>query len=239
MFSRRSLIGGITCSLMRPWEAVALPIPKPVIFWFYGDEKSGVSDCPVSEPDFIVASTDLPCHGSNIDPNEPHELFGWRSRRDRGDDLFGTFNARCSSRLDKLISSGIADPLQVYAGGTSRGGFAALHLSLADSRFRSIIALSPVTDLADLSEFEGSKVDTMPLTAHSSDLASRRLFLSIGSRDDRVSTRSSIKLVEKILDERQNTDITFLLESGDGHIVTPRMKEASREWIVERWRHRS
>ena len=237
MFSRRSLISGTTCSLLSARKSIALPTPRSAIFWFYQNEESGISDCPVSEPNFVVASTDLPCHGSDVKPDEPPELMGWRSRLDRGDDLFGKFNARCSSKLDRLISSGIADPSQVFAPrGRVTRRIRCVPLSIVDPRFRSIIALSPVTDLAELSEFAGSKADTMPLTAHSSTLCSRRLFISIQSHDDRVSTRSSIKLVEKILNERQKTDITFLLESGDEHAITPRMKEIAGKWIVDRQR---
>ena len=63
-----------------------------------------------------------------------------------------TGRARFWMRLSK---KGWPTPGGSWRRGTSRGGFAALHLAAADSRVGSAAALAPVTDLAALREFQG------------------------------------------------------------------------------------
>lgn len=196
---------------------------NPVIFWFYSTEQEGIKQCPVSEG-FEVVSFDLPCHGSDRRAGEPSELNGWRYRLERGEKLFERLFKQCSQRLDQLGGKAIV-------GGVSRGAFAALHLSLIDPRFYAVAAMSPVTDLRYLKEFEGYESDTMPLNPN--ELAKRSLFVSIEAHDDRVSTASCLDLVRSI-QKISTSDVTLFMQSGDEHTVTQDMKALAKRWIEDR-----
>ena len=104
---------------------------------------------------FLSVALHLPCHGEGRRAGEPSELNGWRARLERGEDFLSGFLARASAVLDHLIREGYTDPLRVAAGGTSRGGFAALHFAAAEPRVRCVAAFAPVTDLLALREFAG------------------------------------------------------------------------------------
>jgi dipeptidyl aminopeptidase/acylaminoacyl peptidase len=214
MLDRRSFMQAAIASLAQK--------QKPVIFWFYSTEQEGIKQCPVSEG-FEVVSFDLPCHGSDRRTGEPSELNGWRYRLQRGENLFEQLFKQCSQRLDQLGGRAIV-------GGVSRGAFAALHLSINDHRFYAIAALSPVTDLRYLKEFEGYEAD-MPLNPN--ELAKRSLFVSIEAHDDRVSTASCLELVRSI-QKIPNSDVTLFMQSGDNHTVTQDMKILAEHWIEER-----
>lgn len=204
MISRRTFSQGMIAAL-----AVSA---NPVIFWFYGTETEGIQQCPVSDG-FDVVSFDLPCHGADCRSGEPGQLDGWRYRLERGEDLFGNLLKECQQKL------GLRNAI---IGGVSRGAFAAMQLSIKDPRFSRIVALSPVTDLLALDEFRGFEGDPIPLNV--TELSRRKMFVSIEAHDSRVSTDSTIALV-------QATNSTFFLEDGSEHTVTSRMKDRARRWI--------
>lgn len=235
MVDRRTLLGSVAASLL-PSRSIA-DRSRAVIFWFYTSESMGISDCPVSGDKFLVASADLPCHGSDIRSGEPSELKGWRHRLERNEDLFAVFASKCIARLDQLIAAGEGDPERVFVGGVSRGAFAAFHLALREHRFKSIIGLSPVVDLADLSEFEGYAGDTNALHPRADALGHISTFLSIQSHDERVRTRSTIALADEIIRTHpQPVDLTLRVDAGSGHTVTSQMRDAASAWIGARSR---
>ena len=80
---------------------------------------------------------------------------------------------------------------RVEPGGPSRGGVCAVHLRASGSRVRTVVCVSPVTNLRALREFDGSTAkQTRPYDASSlaSKLVGRRIWISIGNADPRVST---------------------------------------------------
>ncbi|QOZ78444.1 hypothetical protein XH83_25305 [Bradyrhizobium sp. CCBAU 53351] len=235
MVDRRTFLGSVAASLL-PSHSMGDP-SRAVIFWFYTSEAMGISDCPVSDSRFVVASADLPCHGRDIRSGEPPELKGWRYRLERNEDLFGAFTSRCIERLDQLLAAGEADPERVFVGGVSRGAFAAFHLALRERRFKSVIGLSPVVDLSDLSEFEGYAGETGALHQRADALGYVSTFLSIQSHDERVRTRSTIALADEIIRTHPPpVDVTLRVEAGSGHTVTSQMRNAASAWIVARLR---
>lgn len=235
MVDRRTFLGSVAASLVA--SSSMADRSRAVIFWFYTTAAMGISDCPLSGSQFVVASADLPCHGSDIRPGEPPELKGWRHRLERNEDLFAAFTSKCVAKLDQLLAAGEADPEQVFVGGVSRGAFAAFHLALREHRFKSAVGLSPVVDLADLSEFEGYAGDTRALRQQADRLGEISTFLSIQSHDERVRTRSTIALADEIIRTHpQPVDVTLRVEAGSGHTVTSQMRGAARGWIGARSR---
>ncbi|GAA0029520.1 alpha/beta hydrolase family protein [Bradyrhizobium ottawaense] len=235
MVDRRTFLGGIAASLLATPSMADRS--RAVIFWFYTSEAMGISDCPVSGRQFVVASIDLPCHGSDIRPGEPPELNGWRHRLERNEDLFAAFTSKSIAKLDQLLAGGEVDPQRVFVGGVSRGAFAAFHLALKESRFKLAVGLSPVVDLADLSEFEGFSGDTDALRRHAGALGEISTFLSIQSHDERVLTRSTIALADEMIRTHpRRVDVTLHVEAGSGHTVTPQMRDAAKGWIEARSR---
>ncbi|OKO69290.1 hypothetical protein AC629_41380 [Bradyrhizobium sp. NAS80.1] len=196
---------------------------KPVVFWFYGSVADSIKDCPFPADQFQIHSVDIPCHGADVRPGEPAGLEGWRYRLDRHEALLNQFLQKCSATLDT-----IAAPTAIV-GGVSRGAFAAMHLSARDPRFQRIVALSPVTDLRKLTEFNGYTGDVLPLDVDA--LSKRRLLIAMQSQDDRVSTSSAINLVSRIADGKRPADVRLLIEPGDQHTVTEVARSEAVRWV--------
>ena len=136
--------------------------PAPTIFIFATTALDTLQDesfCQIgrilAEHGFVCVSLDLPCHGEDAIPGEPNALAGWRKRIEAGDNLVPAFTAKARAVLDYLIAQGYTDPARVAAGGTSKGGFIAMHFAAADARVKCVAAFSPLTDLMMLREFDG------------------------------------------------------------------------------------
>lgn len=151
---------------------------------------------------YLCVSLDLPCHGSERKPEEPKGLYCWRDRLVRGDNVIHQFIAQATEALEYLTREGYTDARKVAVCGTSRGGFAALHLAAADRRFRAVVAFAPVTDLLSLSEFAGMEkheaTRSLALEYHAEELAGRPIWLCIGHNDRRVDTDAVIRFVRRI-----------------------------------------
>lgn len=150
---------------------------------------------------FLYVVVDPPCHGVDSKPGEPPELRGWRYRVENNEALVAPFTTRATAVLDHLVTEGYTDPAQVAACGTSRGGFLALQFAAAEPRVRAVVAISPVTDLAALSEFKGlgDHPNVVALKAENlaEKLAGRPVWISIGNNDRRVDTDDAIATTRK------------------------------------------
>jgi pimeloyl-ACP methyl ester carboxylesterase len=216
---RRFVLAGLVSTFAH--QALAADT-KPVVFWFYGSVAESLQDCPLSVEEFRVFSVDLLCHGSDVRNGEPAKLDGWRYRVDHGEGLLDRFCSECSAKLDDIGAT------SAIVGGVSRGGFAAMHLSIRDPRFRFVVALSPVTDLSKLTEFAGYASDPLPLNIEV--LSSRSIFLSIESRDQRVSTTSTVDLVDRIANGQRDASLALVVEPGGEHTVTTYARRAAIDW---------
>jgi len=189
---------------------------------------------------YRCVSIDLPCHGQERRPGEPEGLAGWRFRVERGEDVMEELTSRLRQVVDHLIAKGVADPKRLAACGTSRGGYAALHLAASDSRIQCVAAFAPVTDLRALREFQGLEtnelVRSLDLSRRAESLAGRPVFLVIGDRDDRVGTDKTIELARQVtraslrLQRPALVDLHVLSEPK-GHTTPRGSAELAADWI--------
>ena len=156
----------------------------------------------LAEHRYLCVSIDLPCHGTQAREGEPAGLSGWSHRAAKNDDFVAECNARLSSVLDHLIKTGITNPDQIAACGTSRGGFLAIHFAAHDARVKCAVGFAPVTDLAALSEFraipEHPLVARLSLINQADRLAGRPVWVVIGDRDDRVGTNKAFEFLNRL-----------------------------------------
>ena len=86
---------------------------------------------------YLCVSVDFPCQGRDERPGEPKNLNCWRHRIELSQETFNAdLNARTSRVLDHLIEQGYTDPGRIVVGGSSAGGFLALHYAAHDPRIR-------------------------------------------------------------------------------------------------------
>lgn len=189
---------------------------------------------------FVCVSLDLPCHGRETRDGEPAGIAGWRKRCEADDDPMADFTRRASAVLDHLLEEKLADPDRIAAGGTSRGGFSALHFAAAEPRVKCVAAFAPVTDLAVLREFQGAEQNAMvkklSIENRADDLAGRGVWLIIGDRDDRVGTDDTVRFARRVTaaslrsQKPAKVDLHVVAEPA-GHTTPAGAAAAAAEWI--------
>lgn len=183
--------------------------PAPTLFVFtstmeaaLGDRLFQTAGRQLSAEGYLCVSLDLPCHGTDLRPDEPDGLAGWRHRVEQGENFMEDMNLRATKVLDYLIAEGYTDAQKIAACGVSRGGFVAGHFAALDPRIKAAVLYAPVTDLAALHEFHGAEqnllVRSLSLLEHANQLAGRAIWLVIGDRDSRVDTDRSIDLARRV-----------------------------------------
>lgn len=189
---------------------------------------------------FVVLNP--PCHGEDQRPDEPGGLSGWAHRLKNGEDLTGDFVKACSDVVEHVIAEGYTDPGQLAASGTSRGGFCALHFAAAEPRVKAVSGVAPVTDLLALTEFDGMD-DHEPTKARhayhlAEQLAGRKVLLTIGNDDHRVSTdecvataRNYVKVTRAKMPELKIIPVEILVGPSDGHHAVENAYEIEIAWF--------
>ncbi len=195
------------------------------------------------EQGYLCVAVDFPCQGRDERPGEPKSLQCWRHRIEHSSEAFNAdFNARINKVLDHLIEGGYTDPKRVVVGGSSSGGFLALHYLAHDPRIRGGAVVVPVTDLAVLLEFEGMEkhpaVRALALTKQAAKLASRSIWVLMGDRDARVGTDAAIQFARAVWkvsaerDLRKGVELHVVPEPG-GHTHPAGSHEQAAEWILK------
>jgi len=194
----------------------------------------------LGELGYLVVSIDLPCHGDQVFAGEPDGLSGWSHRTSKGRDFVAESNARLTKVLDHLITTGLTDPEQIAAGGTSRGGFLAIHFAAHDRRVGCVAGFAPVTELTALQEFRDTSkyplVGKLSLKHQAKKLAGRPVWIIIGDRDERVGTQHAIELatclsaVAKEQDIASNVELHVVSEPR-GHTTPQGAAQHAANWI--------
>lgn len=221
--------------------------PVPLLFVFAGSVEGTLgseayAECGriLGKQGFLCVSLDLPCHGKDQKEKDLAGLDGWRARLQKGEKLTTEFTVRCSSVLDHLIKQGYADPERVFACGTSRGGFMAMHFAAAEPRIKAVAAFAPVTNLLALREFAGMKdhAETKALSIANlgEKLAGRPVWVCIGNRDDRVSTDEVIsctrQLVAAAAARGKPSPVELHVLPAAGHSIHPTAHKEAAAWFL-------
>jgi dienelactone hydrolase len=225
--------------------------PAPTLFGFASDIKTTLTDpkynrvgLKLAEQGYLCVALDAPCHGNDNKEHLPNELEGWRQRLERGDDLLGQFNAKCTKVLDHLVAQGYTDPARVAVAGTSRGGFLALHFAAAEPRVQVAAAFAPVTVVRALREFNGiagdaaRAADAMNAVNVAEKLAGRPIWICIGNNDGRVGTDHAIALTRKLVElsrtANKSAQIELHVTATEGHSTRPTAHAEAAAFIAAR-----
>ncbi len=86
--------------------------------------------------------------------------------------------------------------------GTSRGGFAAIHIMASDRRICAAAVNAPVTNLGAVSEFNQISQHPFVMTANTENLipalADRFVFIAIGEADPRIDAKSCFEFYARL-----------------------------------------
>lgn len=198
------------------------------MLWFHSDAASGLQD-RLDVPGSVFVSPDLPSSGELRLPGEPAGLAGWRHRIERGLPWLEPLMTDCRELLDRL-----APTRPISVGGISRGAFIALHLAVRDERVTTVAALAPLVDLAALSEFAGVDPRTLqPFRIPPADLAGKTIWLSVNSKDDRISTASVLDLVAAIVAAGNGrAAIELHVTPGVDHGISEAVRVRAALWLA-------
>jgi hypothetical protein len=143
-----------------------------------------------------IISLGGPQEGSRAD-SFGGELPGMNAAIAAGRDIVGEYVRDSMAVLDECIHLGLAASGRIIIAGISRGGHCAAHLMAADPRISSGGFFAPVTSLSSMTEFAESAtseaVTRLDLWHLAGKLAGRRIWLGIGSRDERVDTTATCR----------------------------------------------
>ncbi|MCA9011532.1 MAG: prolyl oligopeptidase family serine peptidase [Planctomycetaceae bacterium] len=194
----------------------------------------------LAEFGYLIVSLDIPCHGDQMTVGEPEGLTGWSYRAEHNDDFVAQSNVRLSKVLDDLIKTGITDPAGIAVGGTSRGGFLAMHFAAYDDRVKCVAAFAPVTELAALREFHATQehplVRKLSLLNQVEKLKGRPVWIVIGDRDDRVGTHHAIEIASRLSAAAKAQNIAsnvelHVLSEPRGHTTPQGSTRLAASWI--------
>ena len=108
---------------------------------------------------------------------------------------------------------------------------------------QAVAAFAPVTNLMALREFHGATntlhVAGLSLLANAERLAGRSVWVTIGDRDERVSTDDAIAFARRAtkvsLEKTEAADVTLLvLPEPKGHTTPEGAPDLAAAWIAEK-----
>ncbi len=124
----------------------------------------------------------------------PGDLAKLRDMVLQGPDPFEEFVTIARAVLKHCVDQKWAKPDRIVVTGISRYAYLAFRLMAADEQFKIGGGFAPVTDWRDLSEFgpqrDSKQIADLRLSLLADKLAGKKIFLSIGNHDERVSTLS-------------------------------------------------
>jgi len=172
-------IGGQSTHLIPPNDQPAK------FFWEHGHR---VVSFPISFE--IVADNALKLRTSASKYNVAIEMM--RDEFLSGKDPFQTFINEAKAVLKVCIDRKWARPGRIVVTGISRFAYLAFRLMAADEQLNIGGGFAPVTDWRDLSEFNEQRnlkeVAELRLSLFAEKLAGKKIFMAIGSHDERVNT---------------------------------------------------
>lgn len=184
-----------------------------------------------------LVSIDLPGHGQDIRSGEPVDglaLWAWRTLA--GENIVAAFCARVQRTVDHLISEGISEAGRIGIPGISRGGFMALHALAVVPEIKAGVGLIPVTDLAQLDEFDGlHHLRLVRSTAlRHANLERKPVFVAASLNDPRVNSAACVSNMAEIVSRAGLTTnrLTLHLAGNDGHSVSTSVVDTAAAWLL-------
>lgn len=222
--------------------------PAPTVLFLGGQVEYNISDPPYSKAVELLCkrvlclTIDSPGEGADAPASKGRGLVFWAQSLAAKKDFVGDFVHRANVVLDKLAKDGAVDRERVGVFGTSRGGFLGLHLAAADKGIKAVALFSPVTNLANLSEFIPTKAGAQKFTAASQAKFAAKLYqtpvwLTIGPADDRVGTHEAIDFGQTMLKAAAAKGVPSPLEMhvspADGHSTPPGAYAEASHWMLK------
>lgn len=217
--------------------------PLPAFFYFALTGEESLHLDPYCQPVTYLKdarircfSVTLPYHETGADPKIG--MARWAEAVREGHDFIKPFLQKCIHAVDTLISLELVDPAHLFVGGLSRGGYIALHLAAADSRFRAILGFAPLTKLPKLVEFKEIHILTHEQLIDKIVKAAVRFY--IGNRDERVSTDSAYEFIRALTEAKYqegerspSAEIIISASVGyKGHGTLPQTFNEGAAWIM-------
>lgn len=196
---------------------------------------------------WLCVSLDLPYHGKLQKDTAFAGLNGWAKAIKKREDIISANNGRMHDILEYLVRKGIADEKNIFATGSSRGGYLALQFAASEHRVRSVVAFAPVTELTAVREFSAiPKKDILPiynLDNHLDSLATKDIWFVIGDRDERVGTdlmvdfAKRVRQAQRTINSPARMELNVMLEPK-GHTTPKGSVDRSVNWLVEIWKNK-
>ncbi len=190
---------------------------------------------------WLCVSLDLPFHGMFKEKKRPNPLDNWASAVKDGTDFVEFNNLRMRKVLDFLIKKGFTTADSVAVSGISRGGYLALQFAAFEPRVKSVVAFCPVVNLFSLSEFNGIEQDnikpTFNLFSKVDLLSSKRIWITIGNKDNRVGTEQSINFFNALSNyttyDNDKGSLELVIKSeSKGHTIPKGTVEMAKNWLL-------
>lgn len=172
----------------------------------------------------------------------PGDLAKLKDNVVQGPDPTLDFIGEAKAILNYCVEQKWVKPDRIIVTGISRYAYLALRLMAADERLKIGGGFAPVTDWRDLAEFadarERTEVINMQLSRFVEQLAGKKIYLSIGSHDERVNTRSCCRFFLDLTAENQKrglgTSLVDLYVTPDpGHTCGDKWFERGMEILLK------
>ncbi|MBX9923408.1 MAG: alpha/beta fold hydrolase [Rhabdochlamydiaceae bacterium] len=188
-----------------------------------------------------VFSVDLPFHGEGMPSSEG--ITRWAEALEKDEDLLTNFLDDLETSLRILFSQ--IKPSSIAITGLSRGGFLASHIAARIEEISSLITFAPLTDPSQCLELipvqESPLLSKLELRYLTPRLASKKIRIYIGNRDQRVHTDSCYAWVRSLVEEAfsqkiRSPQIELFLKPSIGYLGHGTSKESFEEgalWILK------
>lgn len=200
------------------------------------------------ENGWVCVSLDLPYHGKLQKDTSFAGLTGWAEAIRKGEDIISFNNRRMKDILEYLLRKGIADEKNIYAAGSSRGGYLALQFAASEHRIRSVVAYAPVTKLTAVREFitipEKDILPVYDLDNQLDSLATKDVWFVIGDRDERVGTdlmvdfAKRLRQAQRAINSPARMELNVMLEPK-GHTTPKGSVDRSVNWLLDIWKSKT
>lgn len=175
-------------------------------------------------------------------PVVERDIADFRNLEINGERPADTFVEDGKAVLDYCIAQGWAKPGRVVVSGISRFGYLGYRLLGADDRIIAAAGFSPVTDWRDLAEFAEQKdlpqVAGLQLSNYIDGMVGKKVYIVIGSQDQRVGTTSACRFYVALSDANAKAGVSpgnvdLFVTTDPGHQCSDPWVERGMEFLLK------